>query len=262
METATAPAVATAADSKGERLLSKATVPAVAAELPSELRAQAYVHFDTQRYDLRSAARVLLEKAGVASFRSEACGLEDCEADASIFRSFAARKNLAEFVAGDADFLAAYERLVVEVLLPWLKQHADTLVGEMGPTSYSYQYPPTLRVQPGRSREFKRPHRDAEYGHQVGELNFWMPLTDYSEKTKTTLWVESQPGTGDYEPLAIDYGSIAMFHGTLCHHKVPANTSPYTRVSIDFRIGVGEYFDPNWSLDGVKFVHGRRALVL
>lgn len=252
----------TAADSKGERLLSKATVPVVAAEFPLELRAPAYVPFDIQHHDLRSAARALLEKAGVGSFASEACSLEECEADASIFRSFPARKRLAEFVAGDEDFLAAYERLVAEVLIPWLKQHVATVLGQAGPTSFSYQYPPTLRVQPGRSPEFKRPHRDAEYGHQVGELNFWMPLTNYSEMTKVTLWVESQPEAGDYEPLAIDYGSIAMFHGTLCRHKVPANTSPYTRVSMDFRIGIGDYFDPNWSLDGVKFVHRRREIVL
>ena len=30
----------------------------------------------------------------------------------------------------------------------------------------------------GLAIRFKRPHRDAEYGHQIGELNCWMPLTD------------------------------------------------------------------------------------
>ncbi|CAE7469476.1 strG, partial [Symbiodinium necroappetens] len=109
-------------------------------------------------------------------------------------------------------------------------------------TNFSYQYPPTLRIQPGRSEEFKRPHRDAEYGHQIGELNFWMPLTDYN-MTQATLWVESSPGAEDFQPLAINHGSIAVFHGTLCRHKVPANTSPFTRVSLDFRIGIGDFFD-------------------
>lgn len=87
-----------------------------------------------------------------------------------------------------------------------------------------------------------------------------MPLTDYN-MTQATLWVESSPGAEDFQPLAINHGSIAVFHGTLCRHKVPANTSPFTRVSLDFRIGIGDFFDRDWQLDGVKHVHSRREVV-
>ena len=37
-----------------------------------------------------------------------------------------------------------------------------------------------------------------------------------------------------------------MFHGTLVRHFVPPNRTEHTRVSLDFRIGVGQYFDPGW----------------
>ena len=38
-----------------------------------------------------------------------------------MFRSFKARQTLYQAVADDFAFLAAYERLVVGVVLPWLK---------------------------------------------------------------------------------------------------------------------------------------------
>ena len=46
------------------------------------------------------------------------------------------------------------------------------------PLTFYVQRPPTLRLQPGPSAFTVRPHNDAEYGHQPGELNFWLPLTD------------------------------------------------------------------------------------
>eukprot|EP00931_Biecheleriopsis_adriatica_P047562 TRINITY_DN27422_c0_g1_i1.p1 TRINITY_DN27422_c0_g1~~TRINITY_DN27422_c0_g1_i1.p1 ORF type:complete len:256 (+),score=38.98 TRINITY_DN27422_c0_g1_i1:92-859(+) len=255
--------MADAGASKGERLLSVATAPNISAELPLALRAQEYIKFDTLRYDLRAAAAALLERASdVGCFPASSERLEEYEAAPAIFRSFEARRRLHQLVSEDSAFLAAYEGLVLEVLVPWLKSRLVEEVGISSSTAFSYQYPPTLRIQPGRSKEFKRPHRDAEYGHQVGEINFWMPLTNYSEMTQATLWVESRPDAGDYEPLAIDYGSIAAFHGTLCRHKVPANSSAFTRISMDFRIGVGEFFDKDWHLEGVKHVHGRREVVL
>lgn len=258
--------------SKGERLLEAASRPQVAGDLPAQFRAQEYIMFDTDTYDLRRAAAGLLRRmpeldlSGCfreADGQQEIC-LEALRANDQIFRSFQARQRLREHVSEDSAFLSAYERLVVEVLCPHLEVKLRETVdgGARPPTRFVYQYPPTLRIQPGPSESFKRPHRDAEYGHQVGEVNFWMPLTNYSEMTRTTLWVESSPNLGDYKPLDIDYGSIAMFHGTLCRHSVPANASLFTRVSMDFRIGVGDFFDPAWSLEGVKMVHGRRELFL
>ena len=104
-------------------------------------------------------------------------------------------------------------------------------------------------------------HHDAEYGHQPGELNFWMPLTDPAQ-TGVTLWVESAGGAGDFHPLRVGVGEIASFHGSACRHYVPPNESECTRASLDFRVGVEGYFDPGWSLKGTKEDHTRRSVVL
>ncbi|CAK8998117.1 unnamed protein product [Durusdinium trenchii] len=230
-------------DPKGERLYCAALPPAVA-PLPACLRRPARVAFDGAAYDLRAAAVEVLEKAQLGSWKSDR--LEEYTAPGEIFRCFRVRQALHRCVEESTGFLEVYERLVQKVLVPWLKQQAE--LSER--TRFSYQFPPTLRLQPGNSEEFKRPHRDAEYGHQ-----------DYS-LTRSTLWVESEPGKGDYQPLEMSYGEIAVFHGTLCRHHVPANSSPFCRISMDFRIGVGEFFDPHWTLKGVKHIHQRREIWL
>ena len=99
------------------------------------------------------------------------------------------------------------------------------------------------------------------YGHQVGEVNLWLPLTSFAD-TRTTLWVESGPGADDFHPLAADLGRCGVFHGTLCRHYVPPNESSFTRASLDFRIGVDGCFDPTWVLRGTVDDHNRRRIVL
>ena len=160
-----------------------------------------------------------------------------------------------------------------------------------GETEFYYQFPPTLRLQPGPSdRIGGRAHTDAEFGHQDGEVNFWLPLTDgiftggwaacsggggggggggmdcFGCGDGAMLWVESAPGRGDYHPLgagkALRPGDIAAFHGTLCRHVAAPNRSAYTRASLDFRVGVGRFFDRTWVLNGTKNDHGRKYLKL
>lgn len=171
--------------------------------------------------------------------------------------------------AGSAGLLPMFDRLVTGVILPHLKRRLaacgalDPKGGDKGDGAFRfwYQRPPTLRLQPGPSSRYVRPHCDAEYGHQDGELNFWMPLTDVGE-TQTTLWVESAPDEGDYAPLAVNFGQVALFHGSSRRHHVPANPTMATRMSLDFRIGVEGYFDPAWTMRGTKADHNRREVVL
>jgi hypothetical protein len=67
---------------------------------------------------------------------------------------------------------------------------------------------------------------------------------------------------GDFHPLEVDHGQIASFFGCLCRHHAPPNLSQFTRVSLDFRVGVGGYFDPEWRPEGVKALHGWREVTL
>ena len=79
---------------------------------------------------------------------------------------------------------------------------------------------------------------------------------------RTALWVESEPGAGDYHPLDLPPGGIAAFHGTRCRHYAAPNPSAFTRASLDFRVGVGRFFDQKWVLNGTKHDHGRKFVDL
>ena len=68
--------------------------------------------------------------------------------------------------------------------------------------------------------------------------------------------------TQDFAPLQADLRRCGVFHGTLCRHYVPPNTSTKTRVSLDFRIGVEGCFDPLWVLRGTLDDHNRREVIL
>lgn len=202
--------------------------------------------YDAVRYNLRSEVLRVLEEGlvaeGHASFR-QVGELETLQVDLSDqMGSIEKQRILTDSIAGDKKFLATYRSLVEEHILP-------ELPGE----EFWYQHPPTLRVQPGPSEFFVKEHTDFDYGHQQGEINFWIPVTDPS-LTLTTIWVEDRP-------IRVGLAQIASFHGTSRRHSVPANASPYTRVSLDFRIGIGGHFDPLWSLRGTLSEHGRIHVV-
>jgi hypothetical protein len=101
-----------------------------------------------------------------------------------------------------------------------------------------------------------KPHNDAEYGHQNGELNIWVPLTDRS-LTGVDLWSESDYMMDDYHPIVARVGEAISFHGSSRRHYVNPNASHSTRVSLDFRIGVQGFFDPVWSMQGTTDDHTR-----
>ena len=118
-----------------------------------------------------------------------------------------------------------------------------------------------MRIQPGPARALVRAHNDAEYGHQNGELNFWLPLTS-RRKTGVDLYCESKSGADDFRPLKAEYGEVASFHGSSCRHYVNPNHSLWTRVSLDFRVGVSGYYDEHWQMAGTTNDHSRRKVTL
>ncbi len=239
--------------------------------LPPFLRRERTIDFDGSRaaYDLNGAACALLQQhPSLGQFgATEPLRLEEFAVRANVFRNFKARQVLYRAVANDAHLLSLYERLVHDVVLPRLKDVLVAVAGGVGvgegseAVLFHYQYPPTMRLQPGPSQEHGRTHADAEYGHQPGELNCWLPLTDPA-LTQTTLWVESEPGDGSFHPLEVGYGAIAVFHGVECRHYAPPNPSGFTRVSLDFRIGIGGHFDPQRVDPTVKAQHTWRCVSL
>ncbi|KAL7566733.1 hypothetical protein ACA910_017785 [Epithemia clementina (nom. ined.)] len=251
--------------------------------LPPTLCKEAVFSYDGAQIDLVGAVRSLLTRCDpniVGRFRmSESSGsggscmpaLEDFVVPVpSTWRSVnggqceSAQKYLSDQVVQDEEFLSMFDRLVKEVVLPHLKKRlvsVEPAPDEPGSVTFYTQRPPTLRLQPGPAWATVKPHNDAEYGHQNGELNFWLPLTD-STKTGVDLWCESEYNVGDFHPISAKVHEIISFHGSSCRHYVNANTSHNTRVSLDFRVGVQGFFDPTWQMRGTTDDHGRLEVTL
>ena len=116
-----------------------------------------------------------------------------------------------------------------------------------------------IAAEQARCASLTKLHADAAYGHQDGEVNWWMPLTDIDETS--TLWAESRPGAGDWYPFfPLRPGEAWRFPGTNCRHLTKANISGRTRVSIDFRVSVASCYDAEWSKEGDRARHEMRAV--
>lgn len=149
-------------------------------------------------------------------------------------------------------FHQAYHDLVREHVLPYVLsriQHQDPC-----PTSLRFRYQafPCLRViRPG---EFSiGPHCDAAYGHAAINLNVYVPLTQAmpggtgvprgvedsrAPNNTASLFTESQPGREDWQALPMSLNCLSILDGAQCIHFTLENTTPYTRVSLDFRLAL------------------------
>mmetsp|Transcript_25412 Transcript_25412/g.59878 ORF Transcript_25412/g.59878 Transcript_25412/m.59878 type:complete len:340 (+) Transcript_25412:144-1163(+) len=253
--------------------------------IPEEVQEEQVYPYDMDQYNLKEAIINLLRECDpeiVGSFKSTehheekspelenpTLRLEDFRVPVnSVWRSVnggcceMAQKYLSNKVATNETFLEIFDRFVIEVVLPYVKGRL-TACGALGsdstPCSFYYQRPPTLRLQPGPGWAKVRPHNDAEYGHQNGELNMWVPLTDRT-LTGVDLWSETTFEEGDYHPIAANIGEVISWHGSSRKHYVNPNASENTRVSLDFRIGVEGYFDPLWEMQGTTDDHTRKKV--
>merc|ERR1711988_613012 len=107
----------------------------------------------------------------------------------------------------------------------------------------AYQRDPTFRVQVPSDEPTGHLHTDADYHHPPAEVNWWVPLTRVWGTN--TLYVESEPGRGDFAPAELEYGQVLRFYGNLCQHYTVANHESLSRVSFDFRVLHLSYHDPS-----------------
>ncbi len=122
----------------------------------------------------------------------------------------------------------AYRDLISNIIHP--------IIGE----PFCFQAVPTFRVHlPGNVAvgEF---HRDADYHHPVGELNYWLPLTD--AWASNTVWI--QDDDDEFLPAEAQPGQIVHFDAVSRQHGNKPNLTGATRVSFDFRcIPMSKYQD-------------------
>ncbi|GMH88554.1 hypothetical protein TL16_g11190 [Triparma laevis f. inornata] len=170
----------------------------VGGPLPPELLKQTTFDYPHQ---LRSTITRMLRSGVGGIFDGEFERLEDVKIqERGLMKKDKGKsqKSLTALVAADVEFLREFDAFVDEAILPQMKER----LGEAGKLKFYIQRPPTVRIQPGPSGKSVKPHNDAEYGHQEGELNFWLPLTAM-EETGTTLWVERVEGGGEYVGLEV-----------------------------------------------------------
>eukprot|EP00965_Chrysotila_dentata_P078710 2594581-Pleurochrysis_carterae.AAC.1 len=149
-----------------------------------------------------------------------------------------------------AALLSCYDGLICKVVGPHLACC-------MPCTTVHYSAFPTLRVQHPSDLATIRPHVDGMYGLQAGSLNFWLPLTS-PVHASATLHIESTPGAEDYHPLlppatAAAGSTLFRFLGRRCLHYTVPNQSARTRVSLDFRVIPGDFFDPENRLSRCRY---------
>lgn len=121
----------------------------------------------------------------------------------------------------------AYKRFLKNEVLPMYE----------GPIVY--QRIPTFRIHlPGNIAvgEFHKDkwYRDSEWHESVQEMNYYLPFTDAYDTN--TVWVESEEDKGDYTPVDVKYGEFVQWDGANLKHGNKTNTTPHTRISIDFRV--------------------------
>ena len=98
-----------------------------------------------------------------------------------------------------------------------------------------YQSFPSVRIQFEDSVTVP-PHCDSdELGcHPIGEKNFLIPITEMANSN--TIYIESEPGKEDYQPINMEYGNLLYFNGNKCIHYNERNKEGKLRISLDFRI--------------------------
>lgn len=124
-------------------------------------------------------------------------------------------------------FQETYKRFITSEVMP--------IYGE----DIVYQYIPAFRISyPGNVAvgEF---HKDSDYrnsawAEEVDEDNFFLPLT--KSFATNAIWVESNPGSGEYRPMESNYGELTMWKGSKLMHGNKINETGKTRVSLDFRV--------------------------
>lgn len=223
--------------------------------MPHTLRAFKILEFDPNHYDFR---RAVAELFAVEAGSDVVSALSSYTPEKSAF-GYEYAKNLRVKMMRDGEsLLVGYEALIKDIIAPMMLAEYETKEATI-----LYQYPPTLRVFPSLSppKALGRLHTDYDYGHQNGEINFWLPIVNIGGDN-ASLWSERTQGAKDFYPFCLKYGEIQRFHGVSLMHGTYPNDGGKTRISLDFRVALEESFQSGYSHPNrkVKFKHEMKRL--
>ena len=150
--------------------------------------------------------------------------------------------------SGWPQFIEAYQLFVKDFVAPKIGA-SDKII---------YQKWPSFRVQLPDNVAVGGWHRDSDYNHPKGEMNFIIAITDMYESNPTIA--ESEPGKMDFRQLELSPGDAVKFDGNRCTHGNLPNRTGVTRISFDFRVMLPKDYDQNHELEslskGNKFLIG------
>ncbi|EKX50365.1 hypothetical protein GUITHDRAFT_104173 [Guillardia theta CCMP2712] len=208
----------------------------------AEIRRERYFGFDTQQYPFQDAVRSVLGIDESVPF-GDLHQVTEWYVDNNNFRMSkfqkmwnADRDRSGRYLSvseGDCKSYGVFD----EIYHRFIREVVSKV---MGGGALQFQRAPTLRVMvpaecgldPRKSTT--KMHTDMEYHHQPSEINFWLPLSPVWDTN--SLWIESEPGKGDFHPIELEYGSFCRFYGNQCRHFTKPNLTQKTRVSLDFRV--------------------------
>ena len=109
--------------SKGEKVLLTSLKPLIEKELPQCLRQRHNLVFDTEKYNLYEEVVTLLTQTSyLGKFKNnDIPKLEEFYPFSDIFRNFKSRQSLYQAVNKNTSLLSIYEKLVVDICCPFLK---------------------------------------------------------------------------------------------------------------------------------------------
>tara|TARA_R100000008_G_scaffold84500_1_gene72042 strand:- start:2517 stop:3176 length:660 start_codon:yes stop_codon:yes gene_type:complete len=149
---------------------------------------------------------------------------------------------------GWPEFVELYQEFIRDFIAPVMNITSD----------FVYQKWPSFRVHLPDNVAVGGWHRDADYNHPSGEVNFIVALTPMFESNTTIA--ESTPGKMDFRQIESRPGQVIQFDGNQCIHGNLPNRTGVTRISFDFRILKKEDYNPHHDLEslskGNKFLIG------
>lgn len=181
------------------------------------------IKYDTKKYCFVEELKILYGVDDLQKIHEQWSGAKKYELlnDVETDQRTVYHKHFYEAV-GKTRWYEIYDEFIKEIIRPIF---SETIL---------YQKIPTFRVHQPGNLAVAAYHRDRDYAHSKHEVNFFLPLTPAFGTN--TIWVESKEDKGDYAPFVSNFGECIMWDGANLRHGNKTNATPFSRVSVDFRI--------------------------